>query len=68
MFQPYFTGITELWRKGFCKLVLLKTLIEGETAAAVVEVAARLRVTVFCQILQVTKLQSWLFRTGTIKI
>jgi len=39
--------------------VLLKTLTEGEIAAAVVVVAARLRVTVFCQVLQVTKLPSY---------
>jgi hypothetical protein len=67
-FQPYFTVITEVWRQGFCKLVLLKTLSEAEIAAAVVAVAARLQVTVFCQVLQLTKLPSWLLCTGTIKV
>ena len=67
-FQPYFTGIIELWMQGFCKLVLLKTLTEGEIATAVVVVEAILRVTVFCQVLQVTKLPSWLLCTGTIKV
>jgi len=41
-FQPYFIGFIEVWRQGFCKLVALKTPTEGEIAAAVVVVAARL--------------------------
>jgi hypothetical protein len=67
-FQPYFTGVTDVWAQSSCKLVQLKTLTEGAMLAAVLVVAASLWVTVFCQVLQVTDLPSWLLCTDTLII
>jgi hypothetical protein len=67
-FQPYFTGITEVWAQSSCKLVQLKKLTEGAMVAAVLVVAASLRVTLFCQVLQVTDLTIWLLCTDTLMI